>query len=645
MNTLQLSIRQRKLLHIVQNQTTFITGNDLAKELEVSPRTIRNDISEINIKLKPLNAKIDSEKSKGYFFSANDSKQIQKLNRIETAFFTKEDRIRYILFKLCLSNSEIDIFDLEDEMYISRTTLEHDLRYLRMKYVTSTPYIKIISNKNCISFEQDEKKIRYILNQLFFEDWDYNERGNAFYSYQFLDHSVVELIMNEIPIYFNKYNLQMEDPSLVSLNLSIAIMYHRIVRNYKLPFSKPIPKSDPIAQIATTELLNSLENKLHCSFPQEERDEIYLKIAAGHLLDASLINFKTINDFFGPITIDMLNEYLLEIKNTFNLDFTKDEDFYITLLQYFRYLQLPSQILNAQGNMNIAKQNLLIEYEIAYLFQKISIKYLNYYIDEIKLLYLAHCISGALEYMYHNNPTSKFKTVIACQMNLPAIWSLKRKVLGAFTNYLNITALLPVNAKSAYDFSDTDLIITTVTKQLTENPNTDTIQISGFMTPSDYRNIETYIQNKRISRLYPNSKNSIKEMFQNAFWHENIDLSTPFNVIEYLSNDFISNDFVDEQFLNDILRRESLSSFAIKPNIVLVHSLVPSTKTKLSICNLDQRIIWDTQKIKVVIMVSFAPEDMALLFQLLHLIYDNNFESANFKNQMTKTELLSAIFQ
>lgn len=48
MTPLTLSLRQRKLVHYLQLQSAYTTGQELASQLQVSARTIRNDIAEIN---------------------------------------------------------------------------------------------------------------------------------------------------------------------------------------------------------------------------------------------------------------------------------------------------------------------------------------------------------------------------------------------------------------------------------------------------------------------------------------------------------------------------------------------------------------------------------------------------------------------
>lgn len=640
MNKLNLTLRQRKLLHMIQEQTTYITGNELAQQLNVSPRTIRNDVVAINKNIFPYEAQILSERSKGYLYYAKDPDIIQKLNQIDTAFFTKEDRVRYLAFRLCLTDEALNIYDLEDEMFVSLTTLEHDLHYLKMRYVLSEPNIKLEQKKDNISFEKNEKKRRAVLNQLFHEDWNYNTSGNTYYGYNFLNKDILDYIMDEVPLHLSRYKIAMEDPSLVSLNLSIAIMYHRVVSGHPLPSTPPLPKPDTQANFATNSLVDALEGQLHCCFSHEERDDIYQRIASGHLPDISKMDFSELSKYFGPITLNLADAYLKKIKKVFNLDFTGDRDFYITLLAYLQYLQTPIHIFNKQGNPNIAKKNLLKEMEIAYLFQDLALEYLGYYINQTELLYLAHCISGALEFLYETHPESKLKTVICCHMNLSTAWALKRKVLGAFDKYLDIVSLLPINAKSAYDFNNIDLILSTVRKPITNHSETDIIQISHFLTPRDYLTLSAYIQEKQIVQLCSSNETSLKDLLEHAFWHEKELLSDHFSIIEYMASDFIQNRLVTSQYLSDILRRESIATCAIGPGILFLHSLVPSKETKLSVVTLDHRIVWNSHKVRIIIMAAFRPDDATSLFRLLHTFYDDSLNIEELQMLKTKKEIL-----
>ena len=55
-------------------------------------------------------------------------------------FLQRRSAPAYPAFALCLSpDIPINIYDLEEEMFVSHTTLEHDINYLREKYVLAPP--------------------------------------------------------------------------------------------------------------------------------------------------------------------------------------------------------------------------------------------------------------------------------------------------------------------------------------------------------------------------------------------------------------------------------------------------------------------------------------------------------------------------
>lgn len=627
MDTLTLSLRQRKILHILQNQNSYITGKKIAEDLDVSSRTIRNDIQELNHFLTAYNTHILSEQSKGYLLYTEAPDKLKELNGNDTVFFTKEDRMRYLAFQLCLSGEPLNLFDLEDEMFVSHTTLMYDLHALKRKYTLAEPHIELIQHKNTISYEKNEYKIRAVLLNLFHEDWDYNAKGNAYYGYHFLDEQIMDFLLDIVPFHLHRYHIRMEDPSLVALELSLAIMYHRIMSGYRLPETAPVPMTNTAAYLVTRDLFTDLEKKMHCSFPTAERDFIYHFISQAILLDESLISEGNAEFYIGPITIEMADRFLARIKRVFTIDFSDDREFYITLLLYLRTLQGNHCIFYAQGNANTTKKNLLPEFEFAYLFQDIAFECMGRRLTEIELINLAFCLSGALEYHFTVHPEKKINTVICCHMNMTTTWAIKRKVLAMFGSYLEVTDLLPVNSKSTFDFSRTDLVLTTVKKKISDNAATRTIYLDSFVNFSS-SSFQNDIKMLAMRSLCPQPSAPTESLFQNAYWHGNKDLTERFPIIEEMMSDFIRDDIASEKHLLEILSRESVSSFAIENNIVFLYSVVPAQETKLSFMTLSHRIVWTTKKIQMVIMAVFCREDRNLLFYLNNLFYhSHDFEA------------------
>ena len=78
MNENNLTLRQRQILNILFEATDYLTGNEISKRLNVSSRTIRNDISAINLALADDNISILSKHSFGYKLQFENSTLIKQ---------------------------------------------------------------------------------------------------------------------------------------------------------------------------------------------------------------------------------------------------------------------------------------------------------------------------------------------------------------------------------------------------------------------------------------------------------------------------------------------------------------------------------------------------------------------------------------
>lgn len=638
MENLTLSLRQRKILYTLQQQDNYITGKVLADKFKVTARTIRNDIVEINHMLKPYQAEILSVQSKGYLLQAENPSEISQLNRIDYAFFTKEERIRYLAFRLCLATEPLNLYDLEDEIFTSHTTLLYDLHALKKKYAMSEPYIQMFLSKNEVAFEHDECKLRAVLLDLFHKGWDYNSRGNAFYGYHFLDEDLIIFLSDRLPKLLQKYNIYMEDPSLVALKLSIAIMYYRIQTDHSLTPSVPIIKENTNIYLACRELFSLLESYCKCSFSVSEKDDIYSFLLNMHVLDGNSIDSENASSYFGPVTLETADAFLQEIKTTFQTDFNNDRDFYKTLVLYLRELRTGKCIFSHQQNLSYIKQSLLGECEFAYLFQKFSVSYIGRMLNEIELTNLAVLISGALSYYQALHPEKKLRTVLCCHENVTTNWALKRQLLSRFHDYIDITHLLPIHSKNTFDFSDTDLIFTTISGKNANFPVEKKL-IIDINPGADFTYLDIPIRIYSMKKICNVPFYSPQKLFEDAYWHENETFTEIFPIIETLASDFIHDGIAKEKHLLDILSRETYFSFALKPGVVLLSSHIPATRTRLSFMSLKHRIMWNDYKISVIVMALFKKEDLLMIFHLKLLFYWQFSNPEALRHLKTREEL------
>lgn len=642
MKSLDLSLRQKKLLHTMQHASSPRTSADLAGELGVSSRTIRNDVIKINDELTPYNAKIEALKSKGYIFRAEDPKLVESLNQIDNAFFSKENRVRFLAFKLCQSEEPLNLYDLEDEMFISHTTLEHAIRDLTSAYSDNAPYIRLHRKRDYIWFEEDELKRRSVLNLLLRESWNYHARSNAYYKEDFVDDDVLDFIIDTVSASLDRFDIQMEDPCIVSLNLILTIMCHRISTGHFLANGPQIPKTDPDVLNATTAILDALEKQLHLYIGPEERDAIYLQIRSHRIFPPRNYTEEAIRESFGPHTIECGDAYIRQIAETFQMDFSDDHDFRITLFQYIQTLLQGHNTFYEQFSADRIKRHHRIEMVIAELFQPLAVKYMGKELNEVKLIYLSYVIAGGLDHFIKHHPGNKIRTVIACHMNQPVSWAIKRKARYHFGDYLDIVDLLPVYKKNTYDFTDVDLVLTTVQKKITDSPGTTTLYISQFFNESDQEEIAHYIMTKTLKPLYSRDL-SLNRLLKKAWWHEADSFATPDDLLRRVTQQFIDNGIVDDAYQKDILKREQISTFAAFPGVVFLYSLVPARQSQISIVTLDHRITWNAHKIRIIVAAALTEDDMPAILRLTNFLYEDAYDLEGIKNLKTKEEVLQYI--
>lgn len=639
MEALDLSLRQKKILYMIQNRGSYITSRELADALKVSSRTIRNDIREMNRALAPYNAEILCTQSKGILFRAEDPERIRRLSRNDAAFFTRAERVRYLAWHLCLSDAPQNLFDLEETLFVSRTALMADLRELRRAYSDAAPHIALRLTHNTISFEQDELKIRSVLLKLFHEEWDYNAKGNAYFSYHFLDEDLLALLSEMTPKILFRYGILMDDPTLVALDLTIAIMHYRNRLGHPFPEYLPLPRTETMAGGATRELFELVEAHTHCAYPSPERARIYQFISTAslsaperHMTDGEASPIPS-------VTLETASRYLSGIRDIFGVDFSMDTDFFHTLALFLRQLLEGNSIFAQFHNARAIRETLAVEYELAWLFQNYAAGYIGRRLSEIELSNLALCLSGALRNHLAIHPEMKLKAVLLSHRNMAAAWELKRRILEAFHLYLDIREILPVNMKDHIDLSDTDLILATVRKKIVDGPLPETLFVND-MPGADPGLHRARIKMLYLKKIWPIPPGSLEALFSQALWHENAETADRFELIRRMTTDLIREGVAGEEHVSEMIEREKLVSFAVKPGIVFLHALRPAKETRLSVLTLKRRVEWNEFKAYAAVMALFQEEDRNFLFHLKMRLCYESFDMEQLQKCKTKKELL-----
>jgi len=641
-DNVKLSLRQRKILRVLEDRNDFVTSKELAESMKVSSRTIRNDIHEMNQMLSTLDVHIESVQSKGFYIVEKDYERIRELSRSGAAFFSRAERIRYLAFRLCACDGSLNLYELEEEMYLSHTALLSDLKIIRKKYTYEPPHIRLNQKGDEVSFEQNEEKIRSVLLNMFHEDWDYTAQNNAFYKADFLNRDLMKILISETTGTLFRYGIKMDDATLTALQLLLGIMHERVINGHIYPEGLPLPDAGTNTGKAVMELFELIQRQTGVVYPESELARINQFINDTRMHDERWINDENHLEPFPLYVTDEVNKYLANIERIFRVDFSPDKEFVNVLQVFFMQLAKGNTLFSHYQDPFIIKNTLFAEFELACLYQQQSVEYVGRHLSDSELCTLAVCFSGAIRQYLQIHPEKKLRAVLFSHGNLAAAFGLKRRILESFDLYLDITDVAPLNFAYTFDFRDIDIIFSTQKKKFAVSSDITFIYINDH-PGLNFEDDAMKIKMLSFRKIWPVPSFNIKELLENAFWHEELDESDKDAVLKIMAEEYIQEGLADRQHMLDIIQRETVNSFAIKPGIVFVYTLLPAAETRLSVIHLRHRIRWNDFKISTVIMALFAEKEINLLFQLKIRFYNRIFDTELLKKSRTKEELIQLL--
>lgn len=515
-----LHTRQRKLLSILNEQKGVITGIELGRKIEVSDRTIRNDILELNKVLNNVNVYIESIRGKGYILNVKDSSVLHKLIYTENSLLTQEDRVRYLVIRLIRSKKSIKLDELEDEIFVSRTTLEKDIHVIDERYSKRRPYLKLSRKENIILLENNEEKKREVLNELFSKEWDYNSEDGMNFRDSIFDAKVFDIISVNVKEFLNKYEIKLNDEGLVYFVLTIAIACLRIEDGYSLLCERQRKNNNSSITMAINELSDRLQEMLNISLNQFERDYFAFILMEKRVLDRKDINRDNITEYVNYEYIKIIQLLINDIKKEYLLDFTKDDELFTglvlhvcTLVSKLRYeCEMESSILDT------LKNKYPLAFEMSLIFLKYFKRIFDMEIEENELSYIAAYLGAATRRLVDNMLAGKIIVAVVSHLNYSIFQLLKTKLEAIYGRRIQIVGPFSVYEKEEIAASDAEIVLSTVKIKDFHLIGKKVVSVSPFLVDEDLLLINEYIDEIKRDFVHPKLPLNIREYFDEGYF-------------------------------------------------------------------------------------------------------------------------------
>ena len=603
-----LTKRQIEILLSLVNTNEPVSAEWIAKKLGLSDRTIRNEFKLIQQKSNSFGISVKSIRGKGYQLETFDhdlfNKKLSKLWKKEQKvdFFEQINRVIYMLKRFLMERDFIKLESFEDEMYVSKTTIQNDLKLVRdilKKYnleLVNRPYYGT-------RVEGDEYMKRlcmssYILNRN-------NDLSVEGFSFQVADKDLYEKILEILITKVNEFQMEMSDISVMNLATHITIACKRIKEGFVIEKTNNQLQSKYLFEkVVAYEIIRKVESLVGLNFPDSEIEYIIVHLLGTKLLQKEELTEYSDFDEVGSIVDCMLERLLTELQ----WDFRGDKEFIQALTLHIRpamnRLRFGLNIRNPF--LNEIKRKYPTAFDGAVTASKCIKEYLSMDVDEHEIAYIAIHISVAMERMKTIDKTVK-RVIIVCSSGIGSAKLLYYRLKNIFKQELEIVDSISYYKLSDYNLSSIDFIISTI--PINRDFRVPVQVINTFLEEEDIQNIQ-----KHIIRHQEKDQSFLDH--SRIFIHE--DLGSKQAVIEFMCQELYKQGLVPKDYQFLVLERETLAPTSFGNLVAIPHPLTPVTdETFWTVCTLKRPIHWhQNQMVQFVCLLNVKKDSQGDLDQM-----------------------------
>ena len=604
--------KQEELINYLYTHNEKVTANILSKALNLSIRTIKSYIAELNMNYPSL----ISSSNRGYVIDkVKANSLLQYKDDIPQDY---ESRCIYIIKKTLLEKQDyIDIFDLCEELFISYSTLKKDIYKMNTSFANFK--ITFSSENNKLHVGGSEQNKRKLISHVMSEEVSGNFLNLTLLQESFPDYDLDDActLIKDI---CKQHHYYLNDFSCVNFILHVTIMVSRINHgNHIINNNELIQVTNKNDEKIAKELCLALEQVFNVSFNSSEILEIYILFKN---------NANYINDENENVSLLVSDEIIQITKNIIK---NVDEHFFINLDSDNFITPFMLHLKNLKNRLiknNLLKNPMLDSIKIScptiydistFIAYQLTLSF-HENVNEDEIAFIALHVGTEIE--RQKKEETKVSCLLLCPEYLNITSTLHKKIMMDFGDQLTIQK--SISFENEILGNNFDLLITTV--PVLESANYFTVLLPPF--PMSYEKNKILdaiirIENTKKSQILTNNLNFYFN--EKLFYSMNEDISKS-AVINELAERMINLGYVEENFKEEIWKRETASSTAFM-NIAIPHPMKMSAyKTSIGVVISHKGIDWGNQHfVNVVFMIAFNKIDnkhFHALYESLVLLFN-----------------------
>ncbi|MBD2814555.1 PRD domain-containing protein [Xenorhabdus sp. Flor] len=602
-----LRLKQKELLDYLLNKNTPTLAIKLSQVLNVSTRTIKNYVAEIN---ESYGEKIILSGRNGYSLSPDTNIKLHQQPSSQPK--TYQERACFLIKSILLFKQSNNIYDLSADLYISDSTLRSLIYKMNSSFEQFN--VRFLCRNNHIEILGAEQKLRELVYHTIIE-----KTGYRFSELKTLETifgtQQVEMVSNLIKEIFYKWDYSVYDLSYANLVLHFLILINRLKHGNYLDTQLTFVGNNKLHAI-TDELCDNLQHKFDVSISENERNACYtllkININSNHTKNSESIDLVDagLYQFTKQITASVQEHYLVDFgTDDFISLFSHHISGLRTRLEYNIYTKNPM--------LEVIKKECRIIFDIAVFISLQLNEFLGKKLNEDEISFIALHVGA--EFERQKSYDNKVRAVLLC----PGYRGIENKIyhqlLCDFGN--EISVIKRISQPSELETLEFELLITTI--NLPASHNYETVCISPFQL----RNKRTQLISKIDIANANRKKRTLQRNFdlffeQGLFWFEP-GFQHRDALIDDLCQTMFAKGYVESDFVRYVHQRESASSTAFGI-LALPHSVkMDAIKTGVAVVISPKGIRWGKdERVHVIFLIAINKIDKVCFAECYDALLD-----------------------
>lgn len=584
--------KKELFLNFIKTQHDWIDSSTLANYLNVSTRSIRKYVNEIN-----STGEFILSSKKGYKVNLNNNCQT-KIDSSDN--ISPDNRLNLILKELIVNSNGINMFDLSEELFVSPSTIEGDI--VKANKFIGSYNLKIKQSRFLLKLVGNESAKRKLMSSIIFK-----ETGSDFLSlfdvqkiYQ--EYNLTKLKENIIYI-LKKYNLFINEYAINNILLHLMITIDRIKKNNYIESVEVVSYIDNnnIDINISRDISNFLESEYNITLTSAELYYLVFQLTnKTTVLNYHQMDTKSLSNYINEHFVELTKKIIKNVYDLYFIDLSDDE-FVVKFTLHVK--NLISRAKNNQVLRNQIPQKLKDSYPLiydisVYICNQIQILE-NIEIDEDEISYISLHVGSFFDRQ------KLLEDKVLCALITPNYYDLQLKIVRDLEKRFNesIEVIQIFSDTHNLDFDNkVDMVITTL--PISDRCPIPFVYVNPYLNRKDYDNIQSkFIQIKNRKNILT-VQNHLEMYFSESLFMKNIYLDSAKDYIKFMGNILYENKYVKPNYIDDVLIRENMSSTAFNNNVAIPHSMkMDALKTGVCLIVNDKPVKWGKEKVQIIAMI------------------------------------------